>query len=98
MLLRILLFVGLGLLIYFGIRRIWKDWTNKFNHDAEEAKRIARERDRAERAILMLGRDAVAEMIVENRERGGADVTCEFCTERYHVSLARLEEMKGQFG
>ncbi|WP_338722652.1 hypothetical protein [Devosia sp. XK-2] len=50
MLLRILLFVGLGLLIYFGIRRIWKDWTHKFNHDAEEAKRIARERDRAERS------------------------------------------------
>ena len=49
MLLRILLFVGLGLLIYFGIRRIWKDWSNKFNHDAEEAKRIARERDRIER-------------------------------------------------
>ena len=40
MLLRILLFVGLALLIYFGIRRIWRDWTQKFNHDAEEAKRI----------------------------------------------------------
>lgn len=50
MLLRILLFVGLALLIYFGIRRIWKDWSAKFNADAEEAKRIARERDRAERA------------------------------------------------
>lgn len=49
MLLRILLFVGLALLIYFGIRRIWKDWSNKFNHDAEEAKRIARERDKIER-------------------------------------------------
>jgi len=49
MLLRILIFAAIGLLIYFGIRRIWKDWTNKFNHDAEEAKRIARERDRAER-------------------------------------------------
>ena len=60
MLLRILLFVGLGLLIYFGIRRIWKDWTNKFNHDAEKAKRIARERDRAERAkpgVIDLKRD-----------------------------------------
>lgn len=50
MLLRILIFAALGLLIYFGIRRIWKDWTNKFNRDAEEAKRIARERDRAERS------------------------------------------------
>jgi hypothetical protein len=49
MLLRILLFVGLALLIYFGIRRIWMDWTGKFNHDAEEAKRLARERDKLER-------------------------------------------------
>lgn len=49
MLLRILLFVGLALMIYFGVRRIWKDWSGKFNADAEEAKRIARERDLAER-------------------------------------------------
>ena len=49
MLLRILLFVGLALLIYFGIRRIWMDWTGKFNNDAEEAKRLARERDKLER-------------------------------------------------
>lgn len=49
MLLRILLFVALALFVYFGIRRIWKDWSNKFNHDAEEAKRIARERDKVER-------------------------------------------------
>ncbi|WP_297108195.1 hypothetical protein [uncultured Devosia sp.] len=60
MLLRILLFVGLGLLIYFGVRRIWKDWSTKFNQDAEEAKRLARERDRAERAqpgVIDLKRD-----------------------------------------
>ena len=49
MLLRILIFVALGLLIYFGVRRIWKDWTGKFNADAEEAKRLARQRDQAER-------------------------------------------------
>ncbi len=49
MLLRILLFVALALFVYFGIRRIWKDWSNKFNKDAEEAKRLARERDKIER-------------------------------------------------
>lgn len=49
MLLRILLFVGLALLIYLGIRRIWKDWSLKFDGDAAEAKRIRRERDLAER-------------------------------------------------
>jgi hypothetical protein len=52
MLLRILLFVALALFVYFGIRRIWKDWSNKFNQDAEEAKRLARERDRIERQRL----------------------------------------------
>jgi hypothetical protein len=49
MFLRILLFVGLAVLIYFGVRRIWKDWSTKFNQDAEEAKRLARERDKIER-------------------------------------------------
>jgi molecular chaperone Hsp33 len=49
--------------------------------------------DRAERAIRMLGRDAVAEMIDEGAERGGAEVVCEFCTERYLISTARLKEM-----
>jgi molecular chaperone Hsp33 len=46
--------------------------------------------DRAERAILMLGPDAILEMIEEGRERGGAEVTCEFCTERYLVPLSTL--------
>lgn len=50
--------------------------------------------ERAERAILLLGADAVADLIVEGRERGGAEVTCEFCTERYLVSLERLAEME----
>lgn len=49
MLLRILLFVILALAIYLGVRRIWKDWSGKFNADAEEAKRLRRERDLAER-------------------------------------------------
>ena len=49
MLLRILLLVGLGLLIYFGIRRIWLDWSNKFKKDDEQARLARRERDLAER-------------------------------------------------
>ncbi|SMQ59931.1 hypothetical protein SAMN06295905_0304 [Devosia lucknowensis] len=49
MLLRILLFVGLAVLVYLGVRRIWNDWSGKFNADAEEAKRLARERDKLER-------------------------------------------------
>lgn len=49
MLLRILLFTALAIFIYFGVRRIWKDWTGKFDADAQEAKRLRRERDLAER-------------------------------------------------
>jgi molecular chaperone Hsp33 len=46
--------------------------------------------ERAERAIMMLGADAVADMIHEGAERGGAEVICEFCTERYLVSMESL--------
>jgi molecular chaperone Hsp33 len=49
--------------------------------------------ERAKRAILMLGRDAVREMIDEGVERGGAEVTCEFCTERYLVPTEQLVHM-----
>lgn len=49
MLLRILLFVGLGLLIYFGVRRIWMDWSKKFKNDDEQARVARREHDLAER-------------------------------------------------
>lgn len=50
--------------------------------------------DRAERAIMMLGSDAVADMIQEGARRGGAEVICEFCTERYLVTLASLERIR----
>jgi molecular chaperone Hsp33 len=49
--------------------------------------------DRAERALRMLGRAAIEEMIAEGTERGGAEVTCEFCTERYLVTLDMLYRM-----
>jgi molecular chaperone Hsp33 len=48
--------------------------------------------DRAERAIRMLGRQAVIEMIEEGAARGGAELTCEFCTERYLIPLTTLRE------
>ncbi len=61
MLLRILLITGLGLLIYFGIRRIWMDWSNKFKTDEEQARLARRERDLAERQrpdVIDLKQDA----------------------------------------
>jgi hypothetical protein len=60
MLLRILLFTFLAVLIYLGVRRIWKDWSGKFDADAREAKRLRRERDLAERQrpdVIDLKRD-----------------------------------------
>lgn len=49
MLLRILIFLAIALAVYVGIRRIWRDWSQKFDGDAEEAKRLRRERDLSER-------------------------------------------------
>jgi hypothetical protein len=60
MLLRILLFAFIAALIYFGVRRIWKDWSGKFDADAAEAKRLRRQRDLAERQrpdVIDLKRD-----------------------------------------
>jgi molecular chaperone Hsp33 len=51
--------------------------------------------DRAELAIRMLGREAILEMVEEGAERGGAEVTCEFCTERYLVTTEKLKDMLG---
>ena len=60
MLLRILLFAVIAIVIYLGVRRIWMDWSGKFNADAQEAKRLRRERDLAERQrpdVIDLKRD-----------------------------------------
>jgi hypothetical protein len=60
MLLRILLFTFLALVIYLGIRRIWKDWSGLFKREEQEAKQLRRERDLAERQrpdVIELKRD-----------------------------------------
>ncbi len=49
MLLRILLFAFLAIVIYLGIRRIWKDWSGLFKKEEQEARQLQRERDLAER-------------------------------------------------
>lgn len=60
MLLRILIIAVLALIVYFGVRRIWKDWSQKFDRDAAEEKRLRHERDLAERQrpdVIDLKRD-----------------------------------------
>ena len=42
---RLVIYAVVGLAIYFGIRKIWRDWTGKFKADDQEAHRLRRERD-----------------------------------------------------
>jgi hypothetical protein len=47
---KLLLFVVLAGIVFFGVRRIWRDWKGQFRKlDEAEHKRV-RERDLAERA------------------------------------------------
>jgi hypothetical protein len=60
MLLRVIIFVVIGLAIYLGVRKIWRDWTGQFKAEDEEKKRLRRERDLRERAqpgVIDLKRD-----------------------------------------
>jgi hypothetical protein len=60
MLLRVLVFAIIGIAIWLGARKIWRDWTGQFKADDEEAKRLRRERDLRERAqpgVIDLKRD-----------------------------------------
>jgi hypothetical protein len=55
-LLRIVLFVGIAIAIWLGLRRIWRDWTSQFR--AED--KAVHQRDLAERArpdVITLKRD-----------------------------------------
>ena len=49
LLLRALVIAVLGLAIFFGIRKIWRDWTGQFKAEDEEVRRLRRERDLRER-------------------------------------------------
>ena len=53
---RIVLFAAIGLALYFGVRRIWRDWTKQFRKEEE----AIHERDLEERArpdVITLKRD-----------------------------------------
>lgn len=51
--------------------------------------------ERVERSLLLLGADALREIIANDAERGVTEVVCEFCTERYELSTADLEALLG---
>lgn len=51
-------------------------------------------RERAERAILLLGIDAIQEIIDADREKGATEVVCQFCANVYRLSIPDLEGLK----
>lgn len=57
---RVILIAVIGLVIFLGLRRIWRDWTGHFNAEEREQKQLRRERDLRERAqpgVIDLKRD-----------------------------------------
>ena len=51
-------------------------------------------RDRAERALLLLGEVPIAEMIKQAKVAGYTELSCEFCREHYAFSPAELERLR----
>lgn len=62
--LRIVLFAAIGIAIYWGARKIWRDWTGAFR--AEDKARLDRDRAERERA-----RHADGGMITLKRDKDG---------------------------
>ena len=59
-LLRVAIYLIIAGAIYLGIQKIWRDWQGQFKSQDEEARRLRRERDQAERAkpgVIDLKRD-----------------------------------------
>lgn len=51
--------------------------------------------ERVERALRLLGDDALRDIARAEHARGGSEVTCEFCGEQYFVTVERLLELTG---
>jgi len=50
--------------------------------------------ERVEQAILLLGADAIEEMISDSRDSGSAEVVCQFCNHAYYLHKAQLESLR----
>jgi molecular chaperone Hsp33 len=51
-------------------------------------------RDRAERALILLGPGEIDAIMDSERARGHSDVTCEFCGQNYRFSMEQLQTLK----
>lgn len=54
-------------------------------------------RERAERALLLLGGAEIRSIIEADRAKGHTEVTCHFCTAAYHLTIAELEDLASSF-
>ena len=50
-------------------------------------------RDRAERALMLLGDDILVELLDEARLTGRTELSCEFCGDRFHFEAGELETL-----
>ena len=49
--------------------------------------------ERVERALMLLGEDALREIVANDAARGETEVVCEFCGERYIIPVAGVETL-----
>ncbi|MGQ0561990.1 MAG: Hsp33 family molecular chaperone HslO [Gemmatimonadota bacterium] len=52
-------------------------------------------KERAERALMLLGADALREIIEADRSKGVTEVICHFCTAEHLLTIAELEGLLG---
>jgi molecular chaperone Hsp33 len=50
-------------------------------------------RERAERALMLLGRDELKSIIEADSSKGATEVICQFCTATYSITIAELEAL-----
>ena len=50
-------------------------------------------RERAERALLLLGRDALQEIRDADAEKGATEIICQFCTAAYSLTIDELDTL-----
>lgn len=50
-------------------------------------------RERAERALVLLGREALLEMRTEGLTRGHTEAVCQFCSAEYRFTTADMDQL-----
>jgi molecular chaperone Hsp33 len=55
-------------------------------------------RERVDRALLLLGREELLQIIEQDAARGQTEVTCEFCGRQYQISGSELERLAMEAG